>query len=38
LLLNALLPSHGGQAKGVRVAPRPPVFGGPTTTTPIFSG
>jgi hypothetical protein len=38
LLLNALLPSHGGPAKGVRVAPQAPVFGGPTTTSPIFSG
>jgi hypothetical protein len=39
VLLNALLPSHGGPSKGVRVAPHAPVFGGPTPTTPaIFTG
>jgi hypothetical protein len=38
LVVNALLPSHGGPVKGVQVAPQAPVFGGPTTTTTLFSG
>jgi hypothetical protein len=37
-LVNALLPSHGGPAKGVRVAPQAPVFGAPRTTPSIFGG
>ncbi|MFZ1879086.1 MAG: hypothetical protein WAU41_02875 [Gaiellaceae bacterium] len=38
LVVNALLPSHGGPAKGVRVAPRAPVFGGQTTGPAVFGG
>jgi hypothetical protein len=38
LVVNALLPSHGGPAKGIRVAPQAPVFGGTTTTSSIFGG
>jgi hypothetical protein len=36
LAVFTLVPSHGGPAKGVRVAPRPPTFGATTTQAPIM--
>jgi hypothetical protein len=38
VLVNALLPSHGGPTKGVRVAPQAPTFGSPHTTPTRFGG